>query len=409
MKVLIINHYASPPSLGMSGRHHALSKQLTSYGHEVLILASAKHPYLNVSYQPTKPLQIIEEENIKYLLLPSHEYQGNGIGRLLNMLSFLWEAVSFFKKQELFTPDLVIGSSVHPFAALAGERIAKRYDVPFYFEVRDFWPQTLVDMGVISKKHPLSILFYRMEKYLYREAKKIIVLLPYGYEYICNLGISREKIVYIPNGIDLDVFSDVKKPQKDRSEYFAVMYLGSFGPANNLDVLLEAAVILRQETDAPKINWYLIGSGPEKEFLKQKSKQLNLDNVFIQDKVPKSHVPRLLVKADALIFHLRQVDVFKYGISPNKLFDYLASFRPIVYACNARNNPVAEAQAGISISPEDPKAMAKAIAKLASMSLEDRNKMGQSGRLYVEKNHDYKSLGKILNHCLQEVSISSEW
>ncbi|WP_299403316.1 glycosyltransferase family 4 protein [Acaryochloris sp. IP29b_bin.148] len=401
MKVLIVNHYASPPSLGISGRHHILAQQLVNHGHEVLILASSNHPYIDESYTPPKTPSIFEEESVKYLILSSYNYTGNGIGRLLNILTFAWNAVQAFKRQNLFIPDIVIGSSVHPFAALAGERIARQYGIPFCFEVRDFWPQTLIDMKVLSKRHPLSVIFYKIENYLYKTAQRTIVLLPYGHEYICNLGIPKEKIQYIPNGIDLDGFINVTPPQQETGEAFKVMYLGSFGPANNLETLLAAALLLKQDT---AVNWYLIGDGPEKERLKNKVQQLHLDNVFIQERVPKSHVPQLLMNTDALIFHLLKVDVFKYGISPNKLFDYLASFRPIVYACNARNNPVADVQAGLSISPEDPKAMAHAVKQLASMSLEERNLMGQNGRSYVEEHHDYKNLGNTLHQLLADVT-----
>jgi glycosyltransferase involved in cell wall biosynthesis len=404
MKVLMINHYATPPSLGSSGRHHALARELIVHGHEVLILASANHPFLDASYKASKPLKFLEEDQVKYLMLPASDYQGNGVGRLMNMLSFAWNAIITLRGKKLFVPDVVIGSTVHPFAALAGERIAAHYKVPFCFEVRDLWPQTLIDMKVLSKGHPLSKIFGFIERYLYRKAHKIISLLPYGYEYICNLNIDKEKIAYIPNGIDLDIFSDLHQSSAKNPQNFKVMYLGAHGPANDLETLLEAAYILEQEYPSQQVTWHLIGDGPQKDFLRQRVSELQLKSVFLEDKIPKSQVPRMIEQADALAFHLLQVDVFKYGISPNKLFDYLASLRPIIYACTARNNPVAEADSGISIAPENPRAMAEAVMQLAALPLAERNAMGQRGRTYVEAHHSYRSLGRKLNLLLGDLA-----
>lgn len=405
MKILMINHYATPPSLGSSTRHYALAKELTKNGHDVLIVASANHPFIQSSYEPPNSLDFLEENGVKYLILPSFKYKGNGIGRLLNMISFAWKTVQTLRHKKQFVPDVVIGSTVHPFAALAGERIAQYYRVPFCCEVRDLWPQTLIDMGALSPKHPITKVFSFLESYLYKKADRIITLLPYAHEYICNLNIPKEKICYIPNGIDLQLFSDMTYSPKSISQEISVMYLGAHGPANNLETLLEAAQILENENTSAKISWHLIGDGPQKEYLKQRVRELQLKSVFLEDKIPKSEVPKKINEADILVLHLLNIDVFKYGVSPNKLFDYLASCRPIIYACSSRNDPVAESGAGLSIPPENPKEMANAVLKLASAA-SDRLMMGQKGRAYVEQHHSYECLGQRLNNLLENLHQS---
>lgn len=406
MKIWLINHYATPPDYGSSTRHYVLAKELRKHGHEVTIIASQFHHLTNSepSNQASK-FKTWQDDYVKFLLLPTPKYSDNGLGRLWNMLFFAYKALRL-PKHYAERPDIIIGSSVHPFAAWAAERLAADFQVPFCFEVRDLWPQTLIDMQAIGKRHPLTILLHQLERYLYQKAQRIITLLPFAYEYICALGIPKEKIEYIPNGIDLNLFPESQPVTLEDKERFTVMYLGAHGPANHLETVVEAAAEMSQNPATRSVHWRLIGQGPDKERLKHKVKQLNLNNIVLEDSIPKNAVPKVATQADAFIFHLRGVDVFKFGISPNKLFDYLACQRPIVFACAARNNPVEEAGAGITVPPEDPQAMAAAVRQLSKMTPEERGRMGQRGRKYVEENHSYQYLGERLNHLLENLTCN---
>ena len=402
MKIWMINHYATPPDRGSSTRHYALAKELKKYRREVTVIASGTQHLLNSSdEQKTHSLEIWQDESVKFLLLPSPSYQGSGIKRLWNMLYFSWQVLQL-PKQVNEKPDVIIGSSVHPFAVWAAERIAAQYQIPFCFEVRDLWPQTLIDMKAISKYHPLALILGKLEAYLYKKANRIITLLPYAYEYISKFDIPKEKIEYLPNGVDLNLFYAVSLPQ-DTQEYLTVMYLGSHGPANGLDTLVEAAAELEKNPAIKRIYWRLIGEGTQKSQLKAKIEQLSLKTINLEDGVPKSQVPQIIAEADILVANLLELDIYKYGISLNKLFDYLASQRPIVFGCAARNNPVAEAEAGITVPPENPQAMAQAIRQLAALSPQERAAMGQRGRTYVEHHHSYRYLGDKLNTLLDKV------
>lgn len=403
MKIWIFDHYATPPEYGSYSRQYALSKELNKLGHNVTVIAAKVH-HLSLAPSAKVPgiCEFWRDNHTQFLLLPTSTYSGNGIGRLRNMGRFVYEC---FKLQKHIDspPDVIIGSSPHPFAVWAAERLATQYQVPFCFEVRDLWPQTLIDMKTLSKKHPLVWVLSYLESYLYKKADRILALLPYAYEYISQFGIPGEKIHYLPNGVDLDLFQNFPTSESRPKENLTVMYLGSHGVANGLDTLLEAAAELEKKPASKRINWRFIGEGNCKSRLKEKAKELELESVTFEKAIPKSEVPSTIATADILVANLLDLGIYKYGISLNKLFDYLAAQRPIVFGCAARNNPVAEAGAGTTVPPEDPFAMAEAIRKLVDLSPEERSEIGRRGRVYVEKNHSYQFLANKLNEILESL------
>src|SRR5690606_14865654 len=157
-------------------------------------------------------------------------------------------------------------------AAWAGRRLAARYRVPFIFEVRDLWPQTLIDMGRIGQHHPAAIALRTLEKSLYKSSARIIVLLPKAADYIEPLGISSDRIVWIPNGADLDLLP--RSTLRSSSDGFTLMYFGAHGGANDLENLLRAMKIVQQAASGKDIVLRLIGDGPLKHSLIQLSREL---------------------------------------------------------------------------------------------------------------------------------------
>jgi glycosyltransferase involved in cell wall biosynthesis len=404
MKIWIVNHYATSPKKGASTRHYALSSHLIALGHEVLIISSSSNQFPDshdddIDYM--KQYIEYEENDVKFLIIPTVQFKTRKFGRLLNMLSFSWKVLRLSQQSDIPKPDIILGSSVHPFAAWAAERLSASFDIPFCFEVRDLWPQTLIDMKIISKLHPLSIFLQSLEKYLYVKSVKIISLLPYAFEYIQRYNISPQKVAYIPNGVDVKLFSGI--PDITEREDITVMYLGSHGQANGVDTIIEAAAYFDANIESSKhLKWRFIGDGDFKEILQKKVTELGLHNIFFEDPIPKSKIPQLIAEADITILNLIDIDIYKYGISLNKIFDYLAAKRPTVIGCSARNNPIAEARSGITVVSGDYVAMAKAVDEIAKLPLEKRKSLGESGLQYVMEKHDYRILAKELERILEE-------
>jgi len=406
MNLWIFNHYAVTPDLPGGTRHFDLGKELVARHHEVVILASGfRHSERRTTkLSPGESWRIEDVDGVKFVWLGTFPYQKNNWRRVLNMVSYMVRAWWIGRKlpklsPEIRKPDVIIGSSVHPFAVLAAYWVARQHRARFIMEVRDLWPQTIVDMGELSERNPITKLLRMLEMFLYQRAERIIVLAPRMGEYISARGISEGKIVWIPNGVDLSRFKDIEPAEKN-GKGFKIVYLGAHGQANALDILLEAAKGV-QDQGYQDIKFILVGGGPEKPRLTELAKWLELRNIEFRGPVPKQEVPKTLGEGDATVFVLNDLPLYRYGISLNKLFDYLAAKKPLILAGHPINNPVEESGCGLTVPPRNPQALAEAIIKLYRMPKEEREAMGQRGREYVEKHHAIPVLARKLIQCIE--------
>lgn len=404
MKIWWINHHARPPTMAGGTRHYSFAKELVGRGHEVLIYACSSQHNIDqdLILSPGEKYKRQEFDGVKFNWLRGLPYGGNSFRRLMNMLVFSYRVMNRVGVQKGHLPDVIIGSSVHLFAPLAGIRLARLHDIPFVLEIRDIWPQTLIDIGGYSSWHPLIRLFGLIEGYLYRNSDSIITLLPNSKDYMVAKGAAEDKIAYIPNGIDLDLVPDPAEPVSTDSR-LTLMYAGAHGIANNLTTVMSAAKILQDDGWADQVLIRLIGSGPEKAALQRLAKQEGLGNVIFEEPVIKAKLYRTLQEADAFIIPGRKAGLYQWGVSFNKLFDYLAAARPIIFAVEAANDPIRESGAGLSIPASDPVALADAVKQLCSMPPRERIAMGTRGRRYVEENHDISKLTDDLEEVLERV------
>ncbi|MBS1801648.1 MAG: glycosyltransferase family 4 protein [Acidobacteria bacterium] len=398
MRVWLINHYALPPSEPGGTRHSTLARELIRRGHEVTVVASSfNHATgMQMSCAHRRLCTFEQFDEVPFLLFRVPAYRNN-LARLWNMFVFAFEVWLGLGTRRMPKPDIVIGSSLTLLAALAAERLARRIRVPFVLEIRDLWPQTLIDMGM-RPYHPAVVGFGMIERYLYRNADKIVTLLPNASEYMVPRGARPNDITWIPNGVDMELMPLPHAPAPGNQ--FTVMYAGSHGLSDALDSVLDAAAILNKQAPG-RFCFRLIGNGPNKPALQHKVVTENIANVVFVDPVPRREVFSLLQGADAFIITAKKTDLYRYGISPNKLHEYMAAARPTIFAGNSHNNPIVEAVAGITVAPEEPKAIAAAVETLAAMSSEERWNMGLRGRRYIEEHHDYSGLARRLERVLQ--------
>lgn len=403
MHVWLVNHYALPPSEPGGTRHYALARYLIRRGHQVTIIA-ANFNHATGKHRPKKTGKLYTSEHfdeVPFLWLRVPGYRNN-VTRFWNMLVFALELWVGIGTRKLRPPDIVVGSSLTLFAALAAKQLARRKNVPFILEIRDLWPQTLVDMGM-QAHHPAVVLFGAIERHLYRHADKVVTLLPYASEYMVARGARAADITWITNGVDLELMPSPRLPRSH--DVFTVMYTGSHGLSDALDSVLDAAAILNKEAPG-RFHFRFIGEGPGKAELRERAQAEQISNVTFESSVPKHEVFALLQDADAFIITAKKTDLYRYGISPNKLHEYMAAARPTVFAASSTNNSIADASAGVTVGPEDTCAIARAITELADMTMDDRWKMGLRARQYVERHYDFATLAirfeKVLQSALED-------
>jgi glycosyltransferase involved in cell wall biosynthesis len=404
MRIWILNHYATPPDLPAGTRHYDISRVLVKKGHDVTIFASG---FSHITFREERlhrneRMRVESIEGIRFVWIRTTPYSRNDVRRALNMLSY---AVGVIRAQRRMSrPDVVVGSSVHPLAAAAGWLIAGIRRVPFIFEVRDLWPQVLIDMGSLKENRVAARLFRAAERFLYQQARVIITVAPKAANYIVPLGISSEKIVHIPNGIaDYDehipVMNDsavelvTKITEMHQAGNLVAGWVGSHARVNGVDTLVRAARVLR-DRGVDNIELVLVGNGMEKEKSMRLAESLGTRNVLFWQSLPKQCVPAVLNALDITLFSLHDISVYKYGLSANKFYDYLASGRPNICASAVEDTPVSVSGGGICVPPDSPEEIADALVKLASMSAAERHAMGERGRQWVYQHHGVTALAE---------------
>jgi glycosyltransferase involved in cell wall biosynthesis len=302
------------------------------------------------------------------------------------------------KENFIQKPDIIIGSTSHLFGALAADTLARRLRVPFMFEVRDLWTQTLKDIGFFKKYHFLMALSLSLEKRLYRHAFCIVVIPPKASEFIENLGIKQKRIAWIPAGVDLERFQYGSQNSSDN--VFRIRYAGTHGPSSGLDDLIRAAKII-QDKGYSGIQISLVGDGTEKFNYLRLKEQLMLKNFEFNDPIPKVKIPDFLMKADVLVHIEKEFGCSQYGGSPNKLYDYLAAGKPIVYASNFVRNILDEIGCGLYAEPGNIQALATSIIEMYEMPPEKREELGRIAREYVVGKHSIPRLADQFEECFR--------
>jgi glycosyltransferase involved in cell wall biosynthesis len=395
MKILYIEHYAGSPKYGMEYRPYYLAREWVKHGHEVTIVAASFAHLRSIQPATTKKASTENIDGIRYIWLNTPPYEGNGIGRIRNITAFLGALRHLPRILRGEQYDAVIASSTYPFDNGIVRKLARHWSAAHIYEVHDLWPLSPMELGGYSSRHPVIIATQLSEDHAYHHADAVVSLLPAAEGYMRSRGLAEGKFHYVPNGIMVEEWKEdssaLPREISDRlSEWarnrFLVCYAGAHGLANALDYFLDAARCL------PEAGFVLVGKGPEKERLRAKA--AGLDNVLFLDAVRKPAIPVVLGKMDALFIGLQRQSLFRFGISPNKLMDYLMASKPVVCAIEAGNDIVGDAHCGFTIKPEDPYAIIDAIKRLMALTPMERKEMGENGKRYVLTHHDYRVLAE---------------
>ena len=405
MNILLINHYAGSPSLGMEFRPYYMAREWLKTGHHTRIVG-ASFSHLR-KRQPIEKQETID--GISYTWIKTNHYHGNGLGRILSMFLFIGKLLFGYKRLlRDFVPDVVIASSTYPLDNYVAHKIARRYGAKMVYEIHDLWPLSPMELGGYSARHPFIRVMQRAEDFAYRRCDAVVSMLPKAAEHCIQHGLPADKFHYVPNGI---VEEDWENPEPLPEEHrqlierlrgegrFLIGFAGAHGIANSLKAAITAAATLNDK----KIDLILVGTGQEKENLIHFTQENNITNVHFLPPVSKFAIPSFLREMDALYVGLQKQSLFRFGISPNKLFDYMMAEKPVIQAIDAGNNIVREADCGIDVEPDNVKEIAEAMETLKQLPTEELQRMGLNGKRFVLENHTYSVLAKRFIDCLEKL------
>jgi len=392
--VWFINDYAGSPFHGMTFRHYYMAKELKRRGiKSIIITASYSHFMNHKPHLGDKPYLLEKVDMIEYLWLKVVKYKNSrDKKRVLKWFQFCLKL--FTLPNSITKPKIIVCSGSAPMLILPSYYLAKKYGAKLIFEIRDIWPLTLMDFKGYSKYNPLIYLMQKSVNFGFRKADKIISVLPYTDNYIRQQGIYNFDFTYLPNGIFLE---ELQNPMPLNNEAksklpknkFIIGYTGAMGMGDGLDLLIDVAVVLKKYDE---IHFVFVGKGSEKDRLRRRVSALELENITIIDAIPKREVQSMLSLFDVCYIGWEDKNIYQYGISANKIFDYMYAKKPILHRFNGKGDLVSESKCGINIKEQNSELIAGGVLKLYNLSPKDREEMGERGRAFVLENHTYQSI-----------------
>jgi len=402
MHILIIHQAFAALDEPGGTRHHEMARHLSHKGHRVTIIASPVSYITGVARQTRIPWVEQQDGGEGVTILRAYTYpqlHKSFVHRVFSFFSFMLS--SLLIGLSVKNVDLVWGTSPPIFQGVTAWVLARLKRAKFLFEIRDLWPAFAIAVGVLT--NPVLIIASQwLEKFLYKRADQLMVNSPGFLDHVQKKG--GKNIALIPNGADTSMFDPTNSGEDFRQSHhlanqFIALYAGAHGMSNDLDVVLDAAALLRDRSD---ITIVLLGDGKEKQNLIRRAVKLKLDNLLFLPPVPKEDMRLALAAADACIAILKPIELYK-TVYPNKVFDYMAAGRATILAIDGVIRQVVEqANAGVFVPPGNPQALAAAIREMADHPDKTRD-MGQAGLAYLEKHFNRGVLANKLEALLIEV------
>ena len=393
-RIWFVSHYSMPPKYEMRIKTQMYAHYLGKMGYDVTIFSASTIHNTNINLITDKS-KYIERlyDDLKFVHIRCGHYSGNGVKRILNMQQFAYRFRNIAKKFP--APDVVV-ADVNCVNYKQIYLYCKKRNIPFYIDMRDLWPMSIVEYYKYSEKNPIIKYLYHREKVMYRQATGTIFSMEGGKEYIKDKGwedIGLEKFHYINNGVKLDEFYDQMKEHVFQDKHleddsiFKVVYAGSIRTANNLKAIVEAGKLIMD----PNVKILLYGDGDDRPELERYCTESGIDNVIFKGQVEKKYIPYILSKCNLSILNYKKAKTLKYGGSQNKLFEYMAAGCPVLLTVDMNYNIVTANDCGIALDEPNPQKIADAITQFAAREKEELLEMGKRAQKIAEE-YDFRVL-----------------
>ena len=402
MNILIINHYAGSPELGMEIRPYYLAKEWVKLGHKVTILAADFSHLRLIQPKVSGSLTCENIDGIAYIWLRTTKYKTSGFKRVLNMLEFITKLIINYRKiTNIVSPQIVIASSTYPLDIYPAYLIAKKNKAKLVFELHDLWPLSPMVIGGYSKFHPFIWLIQKAENFACRNCDYYISMLANARRYLRKHGLKREKFFFMPKGFSNDemIIDNAPLPREHQRRIIEaktksrliIGYTGGHAPSNALKCFVSASKHFDKSND---IAFILVGKGSQKHELIKMAQEKNQKNIYFLPTISKTLMPGILRQFDILYAGGVKSVLHSYGTSFTKITDYLLAEKPIIFAVDEPNSIVKKIGCGIQIPAENESEIIKAISSFAELSNEELTSMGKKGREYAMQELNYTTLAK---------------
>lgn len=398
MKVWLMNHYASNMYRDKAGRHYWFAQQLKEKGYEVTVFCSTTLVNGEELLSTGKDkLEVKDADGIPFVFVKTVPAQGNGIKRIENMGMFyknLFPATKAYAAK-YGKPDIIVASSVHPLTMVAGIQIAKKMKIPCICEIRDLWPEAIFSFGKTTEKSLIGRVLIKGEHWIYKRANALIFTKEGDTDYLKERkwttaqggDIDLGKCHYINNGVDIAACEERSQTmQLDDADLnddskFNVTYVGTIRPVNNVGNLLDTAKLLKDKGGYDDVQFLIYGDGSQLAELQERVKNEHLDNVKMKGFVNRQYVPYILSKSSINMLNYAQNQYnWTRGNSSNKLFEYMASGKPIISTVHMGYSIIKKYECGVELDEDTPEALAEQIMCFHDMEPEKRDQIGRNAR-----------------------------
>ena len=385
MNILILSHASQEPPFNTMLRFHNWGKQLVNQGHGVTIVAASTVHNTDIDVIETIGKNNSVVDGIDYLYIKTPRYQGNDIKRVKNMLAYCFGLKKVSKKTNC--PDVIISTGAYKYP------FVKKYfkGCPIIVDTVDLWPLSIIQFANVSKYNPIIQYLYYLEKKAYIEADALIFSMEGGEEYLHERKYANQidfsKVFHVNMGCDIEQKDkELLETQFDLGwddKQFNLVYCGSIRQANQVQQICDAAKVL-YERGYRDIIFHIYGNGTDLEYLKEYVNKNKIKNVTFYGRIEKERIPYILSHSDINILTYKQVPLMKYGGSQSKLFDYLASGKPII--CNGKfgYNLITRYHCGLVTKDQSAEEFANTVELMKKMPNEKLIEMGKNSRKTAE-------------------------